>query len=209
MSQDDANTHPTESAATSADTEAFTTTSELKKEPIGELTPDSTPTLNQESVVVVAATGTSEAVDPPGEITSEDLTRVRNPIKEDYLTKKDDALETNPISPSEKPGKYIAIKEMASDVIVSSSKKSRPPYKFDPDKITLRFLFANRDGLTVTVECKPTDTVGEVKGALISAWPEGASKKSVFLKMRQSYVSGVRWGINEMTGPNRARCTLR
>ena len=57
--------------------------------------------------------------------------------------------------------------------VVSSSKKSRPPYKYDPNKITLRFLFANRDGLTVTVECAPSDTVGEVKGALLSVWPEG------------------------------------
>lgn len=57
--------------------------------------------------------------------------------------------------------------------IVAASKKLRPPYKYDPDKITLRFLFANRDGLTVTVECKPTDTVGEVKGALMSVWPDG------------------------------------
>jgi hypothetical protein len=57
--------------------------------------------------------------------------------------------------------------------IVSSSKKSRPPYKYDPEKITLRFLFANRDGLTVTVECRPGDTVGEVKGALLSVWPSG------------------------------------
>ncbi|KAL7573752.1 hypothetical protein ACA910_007785 [Epithemia clementina (nom. ined.)] len=57
--------------------------------------------------------------------------------------------------------------------IVSSSKKTRPPYKFDPDKITLRFLFANRDGLTVTIECNPSDTVGEVKGSLMSVWPEG------------------------------------
>lgn len=56
--------------------------------------------------------------------------------------------------------------------IVASSKKARPPYKYDPDKITLRFLFANRDGLTVTVECKPGDTVGEVKGALLSVWPD-------------------------------------
>ena len=57
--------------------------------------------------------------------------------------------------------------------VVSGSKRSRPPYKYDPTKITLRFLFANRDGLTVTVECNPTDTVGEVKGALLSSWPEG------------------------------------
>lgn len=60
-----------------------------------------------------------------------------------------------------------------SGPIVSSSKKTRPPYKFDPDKITLRFLFANRDGLTVTIECNPTDTIGELKGSLMSVWPEG------------------------------------
>ena len=65
--------------------------------------------------------------------------------------------------------------------IVSATKKTRPPYKYDPNKITLRFLFANRDGLTVTVECTPNDTVGEVKGALLSVWPEGretAKKKN-------------------------------
>lgn len=56
--------------------------------------------------------------------------------------------------------------------VVSASKRTRPPYKYDPEKITLRFLFANRDGLTVTVECKPSDTVGEVKGQLLSVWPE-------------------------------------
>jgi hypothetical protein len=60
-----------------------------------------------------------------------------------------------------------------SKAIVSSSKRSRPLYKFDPDKITLRFLFANRDGLTVTLECEPHDTVAEVKAALMSVWPEG------------------------------------
>jgi hypothetical protein len=46
-------------------------------------------------------------------------------------------------------------------------------YKYDPEKITLRFLFANRDGLTVTVTCDPSDTIGEVKGVLISIWPKG------------------------------------
>ena len=57
--------------------------------------------------------------------------------------------------------------------ITSSSKKARQSFKYDPNKITLRFLFANRDGLAVTIECNPSDTVGEVKGALILAWPEG------------------------------------
>uniref|UniRef100_A0A6U6KZG2 UBL3-like ubiquitin domain-containing protein n=1 Tax=Odontella aurita TaxID=265563 RepID=A0A6U6KZG2_9STRA len=48
-----------------------------------------------------------------------------------------------------------------------------PPFVDDPSKITLRFIFANRDGLSVTVDLKPTDTVGEVKGALLSMWPDG------------------------------------
>jgi len=81
-------------------------------------------------------------------------------------TKKDAETATDATGESEKP-------EAGSkkDPIVSSSKKSRPPYKYDPDKITLRFLFANRDGLTVTIECNPSDTVGEVKAALLSVWP--------------------------------------
>ena len=77
------------------------------------------------------------------------------------------SLEETEEKPKEKEG------EESKAPIVSSSKRSRPPYKYDPNKITLRFLFANRDGLTVTVECTPNDTVGEVKGALLSVWPEG------------------------------------
>ena len=57
--------------------------------------------------------------------------------------------------------------------ILTTSGKKRPPYKYDPDKVTLRFIFANRDGLAVTLECKPADTVGEVQGALLSVWPDG------------------------------------
>jgi len=66
----------------------------------------------------------------------------------------------------------VTPKQESSAPVVSPTKRSRPPYKYDPNKITLRFLFANRDGLTVTVECTPTDTIGEVKGALLSVWPE-------------------------------------
>jgi hypothetical protein len=62
---------------------------------------------------------------------------------------------------------------LASGPVVSSTKRTRPAYKYDPEKVTLRFLFANKDGLTVTVECKPGDTVGEVKGQLLSVWPKG------------------------------------
>jgi hypothetical protein len=67
--------------------------------------------------------------------------------------------------------------DVSSGPVVSSTKRTRPPYKYDPEKVTLRFLFANRDGLTVTVECKPSDTVGEVKGQLLSVWPEGESNR--------------------------------
>ena len=63
--------------------------------------------------------------------------------------------------------------DLSTGPIVSSSKRTRPPYKYDPEKVFLRFLFANRDGLTVTVECKPADTVGEVKAQLLSVWPDG------------------------------------
>ena len=63
-----------------------------------------------------------------------------------------------------------------SVAILSSSKQAKLPYVYDPGKITLRFLFANRDGLSVTIECRLTDTVGEVKGTLLSMWPGG--KKS-------------------------------
>jgi hypothetical protein len=74
-----------------------------------------------------------------------------------------------------KPG--VGVKGRASSVpIVSTSKKNRPPYKYDPSKITLRFLFANRDGLTVTIECDPSDTVGEIKSSLLSVWPRGTGQ---------------------------------
>jgi hypothetical protein len=100
-----------------------------------------------------------------------------------------DAKKTEPANPSadekadssDKPKEASSAKpESGVTPIVSANKKSRPPYKYDPEKITLRFLFANRDGLTVTVECTPADTVGEVKGALLSVWPEGKLSLALF-----------------------------
>ena len=48
-----------------------------------------------------------------------------------------------------------------------------PPFVDDASKITLKFLFANHDGLGVIVDCKPTDTAGDAKALLLSMWPDG------------------------------------
>lgn len=60
-------------------------------------------------------------------------------------------------------------------VIAPSAKTPRiasKEYVYDPTKLTLKFIFANRDGVNVVLECKPSDTVGEVKGVLLSMWPQ-------------------------------------
>lgn len=51
-------------------------------------------------------------------------------------------------------------------------------FVYDPNKITLKFIFANRDGLHVILDCTPADTVGEVKGALLSMWPDDIAECS-------------------------------
>jgi hypothetical protein len=123
-----------------------------------EETPDDSASIGKET--------SSNPEDDEAEPTGDD------PERKEERTKRDVETETDATADSveEKPEKQSIPTPTA---IVSSSKKSRPPYKYDPKKITLRFLFANKDGLTVTVECNPSDTVGEVKGALISVWPEG------------------------------------
>ena len=41
------------------------------------------------------------------------------------------------------------------------------------DKIGIKFIFANRDGIHVEIECSPSDTVDMVKNMLIAEWPAG------------------------------------
>jgi hypothetical protein len=77
-------------------------------------------------------------------------------------------------------------KDLAAGPVVSATKRTRPPYKYDPEKVTLRFLFANKDGLTVTVECRPGDTVGEVKGQLLSVWPTGKQTMRFLYQQRSN-----------------------
>ena len=47
------------------------------------------------------------------------------------------------------------------------------PFVFDPNKLNIRFLFANHDGIDVSVICNPSDTIGQLKGQLLSLWPNG------------------------------------
>ena len=43
----------------------------------------------------------------------------------------------------------------------------------DVEKINIKFVFANRDGVNVVFSFEPSYTVGEVKGMLLSMWPDG------------------------------------
>ena len=41
------------------------------------------------------------------------------------------------------------------------------------DKIRIKFIFANRDGLNVEIEYPMSDSVGMLKSTLLSMWPKG------------------------------------
>ena len=104
------------------------------------------PSTSAEPAVTEAVSGEDELTAPLGESDNDD---------------DDDNVASN---------KKRAIKKKSS-----SRYEPLPPFVDDPAKVTLRFIFPNKDGLAVTVDCKPTDTVGEVKGMLLSMWPDGKS----------------------------------
>ena len=43
----------------------------------------------------------------------------------------------------------------------------------EPDTMKIKFIFANRDGVTVEIECSPSDTIETITKSLRSHWPEG------------------------------------
>jgi len=59
--------------------------------------------------------------------------------------------------------------ELKTDTLIISNKIEGST---NSDSLKLKFIFANRDGLNVNVDCNLTDTVGEVKGILFSVWPK-------------------------------------
>jgi len=58
---------------------------------------------------------------------------------------------------------------VTTEIVVNPSRE----HVYDPTKLSLKFIFANRDGVNVILDCKPSSTVAEVKGALLSMWPKG------------------------------------
>lgn len=129
--------------------------------------------------------GESKEADKPGDATSDvpEAPSSRKEKEEKKSTAEDTAVTASENEDHEEISNPIAGGEGGKPMaVVSHGKKDRPTYKYDPNKITLRFLFANRDGLTVTCECKPSDTVGEVKGALLSVWPSGKFGNAHFVQ---------------------------
>ncbi len=61
----------------------------------------------------------------------------------------------------------------SSIAIVAPPSTPNEEHVYDPNKITLKFIFANRDGVNVILDCSVSSTVAEVKGALLSMWPKG------------------------------------
>lgn len=119
----------------------------------------------------------------PEEATTEQVTQpgtlsVSNPTSEKEedntvgaVTTNEDAEKEAETTASEQSPEEEPSSAATTPTVLTTSAKKRPPYKYDPEKVTLRFIFANRDGLAVHLECKPADTIGEVKGALLSVWP--------------------------------------
>ena len=122
----------------------------------------------QQPIVSVPQSIISDDTDPPEKPVLKDP-----PVEEDSKTNGDET-ETN-ISDDEVSAEGGEESTPVEEEVAKEEtpKSSQPgPYVYDPNKITLKFIFANRDGVKVILECKPEDTVGEVKGALLSMWPE-------------------------------------
>ena len=109
-------------------------------------------------------------VNPPQSLDAEDPGKPddANPIEESATTEIDDAsTDVDEGGPG------------STQALPTGQEETRPgprqatTFVYDPNRVTLKFIFANRDGLSVILECKPDDTVGEVKCALLSLWPKG------------------------------------
>lgn len=132
--------------------------------------------VNSDEKDVQTSEETNNEAENPGEADEPDRESAENNELEENGVASDNKEVTPAPQASETPAATPPETETSeSDPISASPKETRPPKAFiyDPNKITLRFLFAGRDGIHVVIDFKPNDTVGEVKGALMSVWPEG------------------------------------
>jgi hypothetical protein len=150
--------------------------SSLTEEKPGDECIDSGPTdANSDEKDVHTSEETNEAETSPGEADEPD----REAKVDNDTLENGDASNNKEVTPapqaSETPAATPPEPETSeSDPASSPSKEMRSKaFVYDPNKITLRFLFAGRDGIHVVIDFDPNDTVGEVKGALMSVWPEG------------------------------------
>lgn len=71
-----------------------------------------------------------------------------------------------PESETEPEPKSASLRQLLSPT------KSDVDFSYEPGKVSIKFLFANRDGLNVRIQCELSDTVATVKGSLLSMWPD-------------------------------------
>jgi hypothetical protein len=106
-----------------------------------------------QAATAVAANTNTAAAGPLAATTEAATISADKPVKDD---------DTVPEDSETAPTNTLAAAKNTKNVAANAKKM-----------LNLRFLFANRDGLSVSIQCDPADTVGEVKGALISMWPKG------------------------------------
>eukprot|EP00979_Chaetoceros_neogracilis_P008367 scaffold1862_cov268-Chaetoceros_neogracile.AAC.32 len=56
--------------------------------------------------------------------------------------------------------------------MTSSDKETLSNTPTENDTVKIKFLFANRDGIHVEIECSPSDTIENITKTLQSKWPE-------------------------------------
>jgi len=108
-------------------------------------------------------------VNPPQSFDVEDPGKPdnANPAEESATAEIDEAS-----TDADEGGSGISQAQPTGQEETRSGPRQATTFVYDPNRVTLKFIFANRDGLSVILECKPEDSVGEVKCALLSLWPK-------------------------------------
>jgi hypothetical protein len=106
----------------------------------------------------------SDSTSPPEETAEGDAEETESGKGKEEPSTADQPSPLKPSSPTRSPRNQTG---------VTSSLSLDRNYVHDPNKIAIKFIFANRDGLNVYVKSFPTDSVHVLKQSLISLWPKG------------------------------------